>query len=561
MQTNYALALSRILKLFGADTAFGMTGGYTYTEWEAMILSGFKVFNCSHEEGAAFSASECSLCTDRISIAFSTAGPGFYHSMNGLRAARFDGSKVVYLGGITSYEASKKWEVQPTTEKSIRAFAGGKNDAVFNEVFFIKGKRDFQQLIGFLKEHASDPCGFVIGVFMLNTIQKQEYENWENTERDIIEFLNENKGQVTKVQDKELEKYAEEIALEIAHGKSILWNGYGVRKASELFIEVAEATGSKVMSTPRGKGVFPETHPLYIGSTGMGSYGDRIREAVESKDLRSIIIFGTRLGELSSSYIHETFKADKKYYYVGLETEDMENNLPVGAIPVRAEIGYFLERILAHLDKKEKPVYQPVNNTGNDCPGDINNRPNPKDVMEVIQKVVIERTDSLVAGEAGNGFAWTSRYFTLSEPNRYHLSPCWGSMSHYACGLLGMAASGRQAVGVIGDGSMLMVNELATAAKYNLPAIWIVLNEGFLNMVRQGLNALGCTPLDCSIPTVDFAAYARSVGAKGYTARNLLEFEAALMDAVNGRQPAVIDVWVDQEPIAPTGDRIKNLKS
>lgn len=558
---NYAFALSRILKLFGADTAFGMIGGYTYTEWEAINLTGFKVFNCSHEEGAGFSASEYSLCTDKISVVFSTAGPGFYHSMNGLRAARLDGSKVVYLGGITTYEPTGKWEVQPTSEESIRAFVGRGDEAVFNEVIIIKKQKDFEQLVDFLKKHYADPCGFVVGVFIMNALQKEEYENFEATEKDITDFLHKHGCRLPNKEDKDLEKYAKEIATEIKHGKSILWNGYGVRRASELFIKVAELTGSRVMSTPRGKGVFPETHPLYIGSTGMGSYVDTIKEAVEDKKLRSIIIFGTRLGELSSSYMQEKWKDDKKYYYIGLEPEDVKNNLPVGTVAIKAEIGHFLELILSHLDGKNAPHYEFSPETEDFCPDDKNNRPTPKDVVKMIQKLVVERTDCRVAGEAGNGFAWTSRYFVMSEPNRYHLSPCWGSMAHYACGLLGMAAAGRQAVGVIGDGSMLMVNELATAVKYNLPAIWVILNEGFLNMVRQGLNSLGSTPLDCTIPDVDFAAYARSVGAKGYTARNLLELGPALMDALASKQPAVIDVLANLDPIAPTGDRIKNLKS
>lgn len=563
MTTTYAMALCRILKMFGVDTAFGMVGGYIYDEGESLCLSGFKVYNCSHEEGAAFSALEYSLCTDKMTVAFSTAGPALFHSMNGLRAARLEGGKIIYIGGFTSYEHTGKWEGQPTSADFLKKLVDEEGEGVFNKVIIIREQEDFKQLIEYLKNNSDNLCGFVVGVFMLSSVQKKHYENFDKTEKEITEFFQSKASHKTEQnQDRNIEQYARQIADELKLGQSILWNGYGTRHAAQLFTRLAEATGSKVMSTPRGKGVFPEKHPLYIGSTGLGAYTDNLKEIIKDKQVKSIIIWGTRLGEFSTSYIQKDFPSDKQYYYIGLEPDKAKNNLPAGTVSIQAEIGSFLSLVLSYLDIDENKTteYHYVSDTPDSAPASRANRVNPEDVMAIIQKKVVDETDCLVASEPGNAFSWTSRYLKMPSPNRHRLSTMWCSMGHYACGLVGLAASGHQALGVIGDGSMLMVNELATAAKYNLPAIWLILNDGYLNMVQQALDKLHFTEFDCTVPQVDFAAYAQSVGAKGFTARNLPELEVAITEALVNKGPAVIDVWTDHECPAPTEDRFKSLQ-
>ena len=562
MAINYTFALSKILKLFGAEAAFGVTGGYILSQWEALKLTGFQVIDCSHEEGGTFSASENSILTDKITVSFSTAGPGFYHAVPGLRVAKLDGGKIVHFAGITSYEHTGKWELQETTVDNVMAFKNKNDDGIFDEVIIIKNQKDVDRVIDFLKKNHKNPCGFVLGIFMMNPVQRMIYENFEATEKELMAYLADiNTASVETSDSDQLDSYARQIAEEFKQGPALIWNGFGTRHASEALTRLAESVQAKVMSTPRGKGVFPESHPLYVGSTGMGSDALAIRKAVRDERLHSMLILGSRLGEFSSSYIQEGFKAGRKYYYVGLQTEKVKNNLPPDTICIQAEIGRFLQMILSHLDpaypypgfsKEVKDIQPEV--------VDTTSRPHPREVMKLIQKIAVEQYHCVIAGEAGNAFAWTSRYLMMDTPNCYRVSTAYGSMAHYACGLVGLAASGRQALGVIGDGSMIMVNEVITGVKYNLPAIWLVLNDGCYNMIRQGLPIVGITPLDSSFPAPDYAGYGRALGADGYTAATLEELEKVLQEACANRRPAVIDVQIDPEPIAPVGERIERLK-
>nr|WP_244175555.1 thiamine pyrophosphate-dependent enzyme [Xenorhabdus vietnamensis] len=169
--------------------------------------------------------------------------------------------------------------------------------------------------------------------------------------------------------------------------------------------------------------------------------------------------------------------------------------------------------------------------------------------------------DCYVAVEAGNSFVWANRYLKFSNPLRYRINTAYGAMGHYACGLIGIAASKeRCAVGIIGDGSMLMSNEVSTAVKYGLPAIWLVMNDASYNMCRQGVELLGNAQLDCDIPQVDFALFGQAIGATGYNVRNIKELREALFHAIEEKKPAVINVFIDKYVLPPLNDRVNTLK-
>src|SRR5258705_6472881 len=102
-------------------------------------------------------------------------------------------------------------------------------------------------------------------------------------------------------------------------------------------------------------------------------------------------------------------------------------------------------------------------------------------------------------------------------------------MGHAAAGVVGAAnGSGGKAVAIIGDGAMLMNNEINTAVKFDLPAVWIVLNDARYNMCEQGMATLGLSA-DATFPEVDFAMLARALGADGIRVEREAELGPALL--------------------------------
>jgi acetolactate synthase-1/2/3 large subunit len=186
----------------------------------------------------------------------------------------------------------------------------------------------------------------------------------------------------------------------------------------------------------------------------------------------------------------------------------------------------------------------------------------PRVLMEAIQQIVVEESDAIVMAEAGNSFAWATHHLRFAHPDRYRISTGVGAMGHAVTGVVG-AALGRtgKAVAIVGDGAMLMNNEISTAVRFQIPAVWIVLNDGRYNMCAQGMALQGFQGVDTKIPTVDFVMLSRSMGADGIRVERESDLPAVLEKALRSPVPFVVDVMIDPSQPAPIGGRVKSLIS
>src|SRR5213075_2325685 len=138
----------------------------------------------------------------------------------------------------------------------------------------------------------------------------------------------------------------------------------------------------------------------------------------------------------------------------------------------------------------------------------------PEALMDTLQDRVVDASDAIVLAESGNSFLWATHRLRFSTPHRYRMSDNVGAMGHAAAGVVGVAlVTGRKAVAVVGDGAVLMTNEINTAVKFGAPAVWVVLNDARYGMCEQGMESLGLSA-DAEFPQVDFVAFARAQGAR-----------------------------------------------
>ncbi|NER30522.1 MAG: thiamine pyrophosphate-binding protein, partial [Symploca sp. SIO1C4] len=114
-------------------------------------------------------------------------------------------------------------------------------------------------------------------------------------------------------------------------------------------------------------------------------------------------------------------------------------------------------------------------------------------------------------------------------------------------------------IAIVGDGAMLMNNEVSTAVRYQIPAVWIILNDGGYNMCKQGMALLDYKGVDAEIPQADFARFACSMGADGIRVEKESDIQAALEKAMASTGPFVVDVVIDSTQSAPIGSRIQSL--
>ncbi|HVR20327.1 MAG TPA: thiamine pyrophosphate-dependent enzyme, partial [Polyangiaceae bacterium] len=149
----------------------------------------------------------------------------------------------------------------------------------------------------------------------------------------------------------------------------------------------------------------------------------------------------------------------------------------------------------------------------------------------------------------------------FSRPGRYRASTCFAAMGHASAGVLGAALGPSKAVAIVGDGALLMQNEINTAVSYGLRAVWIVLNDARYGMIAQGMQSIGWKPFATDFPRTDFVAIARAMGADGRRVDRECDLEAALRAGLAAPGPFVIDVIIDPSEIVPSGRRNRSLEA
>jgi acetolactate synthase-1/2/3 large subunit len=315
------------------------------------------------------------------------------------------------------------------------------------------------------------------------------------------------------------------------------------------------------MASPRAKGLFPENHPLYLGSTGLGGQPG-VERHFRLRRPAHVLVLGTRLSE-PTSFWNPALVPSEAFLHV-----DVDPSVPGAAYPeartvaIHAEARGFLRALLAELGEASAPgrmMPEPLA-----APETLEPRSEgpvrPQVLMRAVQRVVVEKAGALVMSESGNAFAWSNQLLRFPVPGGYRVSTGFGSMGHMATGVVGAAlATGKKAVALVGDGSMLMQSEVSTAVQYGAEAVWVVLNDSQYGMVEQGMRALGFTPLETAMPHTDFAAWARAQGAVGLSVTTEDALEAVLDAAMEVRGPCVVDVRLDGEQTAPWMRRIQNL--
>ena len=309
------------------------------------------------------------------------------------------------------------------------------------------------------------------------------------------------------------------------------------------------------MCTPRAKGVVPEDHPLYLGVTGLGGHvtvEQHFRGARPSR----VLVLGSRLGEFSSFW-SDALVPTKGFVHVNLDPAAFGAAYPsVPTLGVIAEVGAFLEGLLAAWPSdapcREQPEATPLAVHVPALRGGASVR--PSFLMSMIQRVIVAESDATLMMDSGHALGLGNHYLRFASAPRYRLSTGFGSMGHASAGVIGAAlASAGKAVALVGDGALLMTNEINTAVGLDVDTVWIVLNDGRYGMVAQGMEALGWTPFGTEIPRVDFVAVARGLGADGVRVEREADVEPALRAAMAARGPFLVDVIIDPSGIVPSG--------
>lgn len=551
---NASQAIVGFLTALGVRYAFGVSGGAIAAIWGALSTSDIEVVHFRHESGAVFAAMEAHFATGAPVVVFTTTGPGLTNALTGLLAARGEGAKIILISACTTASNRGRWAIQETDSDFLPVGLTAPG-ALFHMATTIESVDALPQIARRVANGFARPGGFVCHLSISTGLQAVTVKNPMPSVLPV------------PVLGAPPDSVIDECVALLTKDSVALWLGFGARAASDGIRMLAERLGAPVLCSPRAKGIFPENHPLFVGVTGMGGH-DAVQSYIKQSAPQRILVLGTRLGE-PTSFWNPAMAPVAGFIHVDIDPDVPGVAYPEAfTLPVRADIGVFVTALLRKLPD--------ITNAGTNTPARAADLPHPfrprvepsatakirpEVLMQAIQDVAIDKYDCLIMAESGNSFTWATHYLRFTKPGRYRVSTGVGSMGHFATGVVGAAiAGGRTAVAIVGDGAMLMSNEVSTAVKTGAPAVWIVLNDSRYNMCEQGMAVLGLHA-DASIPPVDFAMFARALGGKSEILESEVDLYGALERAITARSPFVLDVRIDPACLAPSMARNRGLRA
>lgn len=542
--------LVRLLGKLGVEQAYGVVGGAIAAFCRAVWQSPIQYIHCRHETGAVFAALEASLATGKPTLVFVTTGPGITNAMTGMLAAQWEGATVILVSAVTSPSQRGRAAAQETSAASMPFSALYADNPVFDFAAVLESAAELPMVAARLTSGVARGGGFVAHLGLPISVQSATTL--------ALPSPTLTRGRPAGAHPQTVAECVDRLR----RGSFVIWTGFGARGAASALRRFVEATGAPVISSPRGKGIFPESHPRFVGVTGLGGHG-RVEAFMASWRPEWTLVLGSRLGEGTSAW---TQSLAPRRGFIHVDLDDSVFGAAYQMVPtygVEADVEVFLEQLLEQWPQASRAAALPPDLPPKVVRAEV--RPDrapvrPQAVMDAVQRVVVNRTRAIILAESGNSFVWATHFLEIDSPHRYRVSPGFGAMGHTACGVVGAAlGSGRPAVAIVGDGAMLMQNEVSTAVQYRVPAVWIVLNDAVYSICDQGMRSFGWDAFQTELPETNFALLAEALGARGVRVDREDAVEEAIAAAVAARCPFVVDVRIDREEWAPASQRNKSL--
>lgn len=548
MQLNGSEIVIECLKEQGVDTVFGYPGGTILNVYDELYKHSDEIRHIltSHEQGAAHAADGYARATGKVGVCMATSGPGATNLVTGIATAYMDSIPLVaitanvgtpLLGKDSFQEIDIAGVVMPITKhsmivKDVNVLA----DTIRKAFTIAKSGRPGPVLVDITKDV---------------TAATTEYSYCKPVE--IYPYTSE-------LLERDLEQAAELISN--AERPYVFVGGGAVASgAHKELTEFVHKINAPVTDSLMGKGAFSGLDDLYTGMLGM--HGTKTSNLGVTKcDL--LITIGARFSDRVTGST-ATFAKNAKIIQIDVDAAEINKNVQVDC-SVIGDVKEVLKKLneivhpknhdawVAEIEKmKEKfPLkYNPEGLTG------------PYVIEELYR---ITRGDAIICTDVGQHQMWTAQYYKFKEPRTLLTSGGLGTMG-YGLGAAIGAKFGRPdktVINVAGDGCFRMnMNEVATAARNNLPLIEIVINNHVLGMVRQWQTLFYGHRYSNTIleDKVDYVKFAESMGAVGIRVTKKEEVGPAIEKAIALNTTVVIDCVIDQDdkvfPMVPAGASIE----
>ena len=453
----------------GCDTVFGYPGGQILNVYDSLYAHQNEINHIltAHEQGAAHAADGYARTTGKVGVVISTSGPGATNLVTGIATAYLDSIPMVAICGNV-----------PTTQIGSDSFQEiditGVTLPITKHNYFVGKVEDLADTIreAFVLAKSGRPGPVLIDVPKDVQIAKCEYEP---------------KSPVEKEEPKPAKQLRIEEAAEIINSanRPFIYFGGGLitADAQEEMLSLAEKIDAPIGCSLMGLSAIPTDHPRFLGMQGMHGH---FASSMSMHNADVIISLGVRFNDRVTGNRQKFAKGAK---IIHIDVDGSELNKTVNAVcGLRGDVKLTLQKLLPMLDESKKSEWMAkVDAFRQEEENYLDNRDGltPRRAILTLNKYLGENT--AVCTDVGQHQMWSAQNLNFKTSRRFASSGGLGTMGYGFGAAIGAAyGTGERSVLITGDGSFGMnLNELATAVRYNVPIVVIIINNGVLGMVRQ----------------------------------------------------------------------------
>ncbi|MDX8046204.1 thiamine pyrophosphate-binding protein [Gracilibacillus sp. S3-1-1] len=501
-----------------------------------------------HESGAGFAAGGYALVKNKIGIAIGTSGPGGTNMLTAAGQAKAYHSPTLFITGHPSAQGTGKAQGQDSS------IFGTDLVKMFEPVTLFSTRVERGDQVELLFKHAVEKAttgrkGPVHLSIPMDVLQ----EEIDEFKVDISTFT------ATVVSNK-----INDVIIKLQKAKRpilLLGKGVHLSKAYEEIKWLVDKWQIPVMTTPGGKGTFTTDHPLSLGSFGLGGNEKATQYLKDGVD--TMMVIGSKLSDMSLAGFSSSLYP-KEVIHFDIDVTFVQKSLPLPTLTVQGDIKSNLQELQQQTSTLEmKSVTRtPLLLTENEQITESQEKDTPISAAVSINELrKLLPMDSIMFGDDGSHTFYAIKHYDIYEPGTFYFDDVFGTMGHAIAYSIGakLASPEKNIVCLTGDGCMYMHGtEIATAVDWQLPIIYIVLNNKALDMVDKGMKKmLGYSVGSLYREGLDVTRYAESLGANAYLCRNLEDIRNATNQALKETDgPTVIEIMVDPDEIPPILNRV-----
>lgn len=498
-----------------------------------------------HEGAASYMAAAYAKYSNQLSVCIGCSGPGATNLVTGAANAMREHLPVLFITGAVPVDtvglnASQELDVEPVF-RSVTKYSVTVSDA-----------KDLLREVEIATEIAISGVPGPVHIAIPIDIQHAAVDH--------TELHNPPKRLPIVPEHDTIKTVAREL---LKRESGYIFAGQGVRNSVEALIELAELLNWPIITSPQAKGYIPEQHPLLVGVFGFAGH-EAASKLINEGDGQALLIVGSSLGETATNNYNGNFLKNRFSVQMDFDRSVFNRKYEID-IPVLGDIDLSLLHLIEELkalglQSKSTELAVEKNNEAEEHMEEYNT----KNVLQSIQKYVPTSTRYTI--DIGEFMSYVIHHMKVLDSDTYNINVHFGAMGSGIGAAIGskLAEPERPVVCITGDGCFFMHGmEIATAKEYNLPILFVVMNNARLGMVYHG-HALQFKRTHTSFEQepINISAMAAAMNIPSYRVSDLEDINQNVIDRLtNLNGPAVLEIALVDNNTPPMGDRVKFLSS